>query len=64
MLKLCPCIWFTPKFSKSYRRKWTGLVVAYRYRLPYVTPQQVGLSSSYRFLLITQNLASFQMKRD
>ena len=52
-----------PRVTKSCRRRWTGLVVALSVSLTVCDAQQVGLSPSYRFLLITQNLASFQIQR-
>jgi len=52
-----------PRVTKIGRRRWTGLVVALSVTLTVCDAQQVGLSSSYRFLLLTQDLASFQTKR-
>ena len=52
-----------PRVTKSRRRRWTGLVVALSVTLTVCDAQQVGLSPSYRFLFMNQDLASFQMKR-
>ena len=52
-----------PRVSKSCRRRWTGLVVALSVTLTVCDAQQVGLSPSYSFLLISQDLTPFQMKR-
>ena len=52
-----------PRVTRSYRRRWTGLVVALSVTLTVCDAQQVGLSPSYRFLLISPDLAAFQNKR-
>jgi len=51
------------RVTKNCRRRWTGLVVALSVTLTVCNAQQVGLSPSYRFLFMNQDLASFQMKR-
>ena len=51
-----------PRLTKISRRRWTGLVAALSVTLTVCDAQQVGLSPSYRFLLFTQNLASFQIQ--